>query len=53
MELDAAQPLYVGDFGSSTEAFGLQVPRFACGGGGSRPHFRSPGGPCLVWAETN
>jgi len=33
--LDATQPLYLGDFGSSTEAFGLHVPRFACGGGGS------------------
>ena len=33
--LDASQPLYLGDFGSSTEAFGLHVPRFACGGGGS------------------
>ena len=34
-KLDDSQPLYLGDFGSTTEAVQLHVPRFACGGGGS------------------
>ena len=35
--LDDSQPLYLGDFGSTSaaEAVHLRVPRFACGGGGS------------------
>ena len=33
--LDAEHSVYAGDFGSSGEATHMQIPHFACGGGGS------------------
>ena len=33
--LNATAPLYLGDFGSSTEAIAMGIPHFACGGAGS------------------